>query len=295
MPMCPLRMFISSRLQKLRDASSSPIANPDVTKTLFISDLHLDSSRPSVTENFIRFLKTEALQASAVYILGDFFEVWAGDDDPNPHHKRVMEAMSQFTQSKIPLYFMRGNRDFLIDQDFAKNTGCILIPDPTVIELYGRRILLMHGDSLCSDDRSHQRFRKFSQNPIIRKLFLMLVPFRLRLKIASGIRKKSMLAGAKREMQSLLENTKPQDKALEYKPYNPYPKRNPYDVNPKTVAKALKQHKTTWLIHGHTHKASMHEFIVEGIEAKRIVLGEWGITGSALVVTQNSMELKTIH
>lgn len=247
-------------------------------QTFFISDLHLDPSRLSITENFIRFLETEAQKANALYILGDFFEVWAGDDDPNPHHKKVIEALAQFSKTKIPLYFMRGNRDFLIDKAFAKATGCLLIPDPTVIELYGQKILLMHGDSLCTQDRSHQRFRKFSQNPIIRKLFLNLFPFSWRLKIASGIRKKSQKASADREQKSLL---------------NLHARhQNPYDVCQAAVEKVLLKYHTHYLIHGHTHKPDMHEFTSFGKKNKRIVLGEWGVMGSVLVYSKDTLELK---
>lgn len=254
----------------------------EVAPTLFISDLHLHPSRLSVTENFIRFLETDAKKAHALYILGDFFEVWAGDDDPNPHHKRVIRALAEFSKTNIPLYFMRGNRDFLIDKAFEKASGCILINDPTVIELYSQHILLMHGDSLCTEDRSHQRFRKFSQNRLIRKLFLTLFPFSIRLKIASGIRKKSQLAGAMREQISLLAHH--------------HIKTNPYDVNQTAVEQAMLEHKAHYLIHGHTHKAGIHEFSLAGLDrdtkAKRIVLGEWGVQGSVLVYTQDSIELK---
>lgn len=258
----------------------------EVTPTLFISDLHLHPSRLSVTENFIRFLETDARKAKALYILGDFFEVWAGDDDPNPHHKRVIQALAEFSKTHIPLYFMRGNRDFLIDKAFEKASGCILIKDPTVIELYSQRILLMHGDSLCTEDRSHQRFRTFSQNSLIRKLFLILFPFSLRLKIASGIRKKSQLAGAMREQISLLAERAALDRP-----------KNPYDVNQNAVERALLKHSADYLIHGHTHKAGIHEFSLLGkaTKAKRIVLGEWGVLGSVLVYSPNSTELKNFE
>ncbi len=250
------------------------------SETLFISDLHLHPSRPMVTKNFLRFLENEALSASALYILGDFFEVWAGDDDPCPHHKKVIEALAKFSRSKIPLYFMRGNRDFLIDKAFAKAAGCILMPDPTVIELDGQKILLMHGDSLCTDDRSHQRFRKFSQHPIIRQLFLLL-PFSSRHKIASGIRKNSQKAGAEREKISLLAEGNHQSK-------------NPYDVDQKAIEHALIHHQANCLIHGHTHKAGIHEFTLAGTKRKRIVLGEWGVLGSVLVYAKDHVELKAV-
>lgn len=249
--------------------SSSP-------QTLFISDLHLHPSRPSVTENFLRFLERDAPKAAALYILGDFFEVWAGDEDPNPHHKRVIEALAKFSRHKVPCYFMRGNRDFLIDKAFARAASCILISDPTTIILDGQRILLMHGDSLCTGDRTHQRFRKFSQHPLIRRLFLLL-PFSWRLSIASGIRKNSQRTGAEREKIRLLTGTK-----------------SPYDVCQQAVEQALIQHQANILIHGHTHKPAIHEFDLDGIKTKRIVLGEWGALGNVLIYSKDAIELKNI-
>ncbi len=247
------------------------------SQTFFISDLHLHQSRPSVTENFFHFLETEAASAEALYILGDFFEVWAGDDDPNPHHQKVMQALAHFSKTHhIPVYFMRGNRDFLIDKRFAKATGCILIPDPTTIELYGKRIVLMHGDSLCTGDRAHQRFRKFSQNPFIRKLFLILFPFSWRLKIATGIRQKSQRAGAMRENVHINKQT------------------NPFDVNQEAVKKVLLQSDSNCLIHGHTHKPGIHEFTLDNVKKKRIVLGEWGVSGNVLVFSKDFVEFKNI-
>lgn len=291
-------------------------------QTFFISDLHLHQSRPNVTENFFQFLEKEAPAAEALYILGDFFEVWAGDDDPNPHHKKVMQALGHFSQkNKTPIYFMRGNRDFLIDKGFAKATGCILIPDPTTIELYGEKILLMHGDSLCTGDRSHQRFRKFSQHPIIRKLFLMLLPFSWRLKIASGIRKNSQKAGAERERKMLLEehsnnnirsdsnldlslsagsSSSSGSSSISSSSSNPSlnlnecakKQTNLFDVNQQAVEKALLQSQANYLIHGHTHKPGIHEFTLDNIKKKRIVLGEWGAYGNVLVYSKDFVGLK---
>jgi len=269
-------------------------------QTLFISDLHLHPSRPSVTENFLRFLEKEAPKAAALYILGDFFEVWAGDDDPNPHHQKVIEALAKFSLCKVPFYFMRGNRDFLIDQDFARAAGCILIPDPTAIVLEGQRILLMHGDSLCTGDRSHQRFRKFSQHPLIRRLFLLL-PFSWRHTIASGIRKNSQRAGAKREKISLLATAqKPKNQNESSNPENlnnlnnSKNPENPFDVSQQAVEQALIQYQANILIHGHTHQPAIHEFDLAGVKTKRIVLGEWGALGNVLVYSRDAIELKSI-
>lgn len=240
--------------------------------TLFISDLHLHSSRPKTTECFFNFLKNEAPKAEALYILGDFFEVWAGDDKFNEHDTSVIQALASFSKKGIPTYFMHGNRDFLIGEHFAKQANCTLIPDPTVIDLYGKRVLLMHGDSLCTLDVSHQRFRRFSRNPIIRWLFLRF-PRSLRAKVAGEIR-----AASKRSKTTSVSKPKWDDKR--------------YDVTQEAVEKALKKHKSFYLIHGHTHKPSIHNFNLNNTPAKRIVLGEWGGKGNMLVFEQDSIELK---
>jgi UDP-2,3-diacylglucosamine hydrolase len=141
--------------------------------TLFISDLHLCDFRPSITQRFLEFLESETTKnCEALFILGDFFEVWLGDDNTDPHYQTIIQALAQFTQQGPPVYFMQGNRDFLIGKRFAKETGTHLISDPHLVELYGERVLLMHGDSLCTSDIAHQRFRKIVHNPIIQWIFL---------------------------------------------------------------------------------------------------------------------------
>ncbi len=157
----------------------------------FISDLHLHASRPENTMRFLRFLKEIADKATALYILGDFFEVWVGDDQwhvntPEDHDTQVIQALTQYTAQGIPTYFMHGNRDFLIANKFAATTGCTLIPDPYIIEFNDTRYVLTHGDTLCTRDLAYQRFRRMVRNPIFKMLFLCL-PLKLRRKIAGGI------------------------------------------------------------------------------------------------------------
>lgn len=242
--------------------------------TLFISDLHLCASRPAITQRFFEFLEENTTRnAEALFILGDFFEVWLGDDNVDPQNQRVIEALAKFTEKGPPVYFMRGNRDFLISKRFAKETGVKLIPDPYVVKLYGNRVLLMHGDSLCTLDIPHQRFRKVVQNPIIQGLFLTL-PLSWRRKIGKKLRKKSRETFNKR---SLI----PQES-------------HRYEVVQAAVDAALIQHQAQVLIHGHTHQAGIHEFKLNNQPAKRIVLGEWGTLGNVLIYAGDSLELKNI-
>ena len=135
--------------------------------TLFISDLHLDGARPDITAQFLDFLEREARRAEALYILGDLFEAWIGDDDPDPDKRRVIQGLRAVTNAGVKTYFIHGNRDFLIGKAFCRETGIELLTDGTVIDLYGRRVLLMHGDLLCIDDHAYQRLRCIVRNPIV--------------------------------------------------------------------------------------------------------------------------------
>lgn len=248
--------------------------------TLFISDLHLDACRPRTTAIFLNFLKNYALNAESLYILGDFFEVWLGDDAMDPHHEMVIQALADYAKTGTKLYFMHGNRDFLIGPTFAKRSGCTIISDPSIIELYDKHILLMHGDSLCTLDQKHQRFRHFVNQTWVQKLFLTF-PLFLRQKIASKLR-----AASKRTYQQALNTQSNNDK------------NNinlaKFDVTQTAVIHALKTHEALCLIHGHTHKAGIHEFTIEGMPAKRIVLGDWGKQGTVLAFSPNSVVLEVI-
>lgn len=239
--------------------------------TLFISDLHLSSKRPETSELFLRFLKEEAKNIDALYILGDFFEVWIGDDTPNVHDNQMIEALREFSKT-CPVYFMCGNRDFLISRDFERKSGATLLPDPSVIELYGKPIVLAHGDALCSLDARYQRFRKFVRHPWVKKLFLKL-PLSIRHHIANAIRHSS---------------SRPKSKSTTTK------KQWQFDVALKDVYQALRKFHSHVLIHGHTHVPKIHDFILNDQPAKRIVLGEWTNTGSVLVYSPEKIQLKTV-
>lgn len=218
--------------------------------TLFISDLHLDGSRPRITELFLKFLQEEAAKASALYILGDFFEVWIGDDDDDPHHSRVMDGLNALTAAGVPVYFMHGNRDFLISKRFTERTGVQLLADPKLLDLNGSPSLLMHGDTLCTDDRQYQRARRFLRNRLVQFIYLAL-PLPLRRRIAAYSRAKSKADTAAKAAYIM-------------------------DVNQQTVESVMARHGVTRLIHGHTHRPAVHRFkSADGKDMERIVLGDW--------------------
>jgi UDP-2,3-diacylglucosamine hydrolase len=237
--------------------------------TYFISDLHLTAKKPEITERFLKFLREDAIKADALYILGDLFDVWMGDDQVDPHTQTIIEGLYHLHEQGIPLYFMRGNRDFLIGDDFAHNSGCVLLPDPTRIMLYGKNILLTHGDQLCTLDKKYQTFRRFVRRPMLQSFFLKL-PMRLRALIAGWLRKQSK--------RSQTTST-----------YHPTG-----DVALETVYGALRHHDCHTLIHGHTHQPNIHDFILDEQPAKRIVLGDWSVTaGSVLSYDLDTITLKT--
>jgi UDP-2,3-diacylglucosamine hydrolase len=229
--------------------------------TLFISDLHLEFTQPKTTELFLQFLEKRVPAADALYILGDFFEMWVGDDDKSAFNESIKEALRTITRSGLPVYFMRGNRDFLIGEDFAKSTGCRLLPDPSVIQLYGHRIVLTHGDILCTQDTSHLRFRKWVHNPSYHTYFFQL-PLFVRKYIAKKIR----------------GSTK---KSIKKKDYSIM------DVTPEAVTQMMSEHQVKQLIHGHTHRPHIHTINLNGEPATRIVLGAWHDNASALVYYSN--------
>lgn len=216
--------------------------------TLFISDLHLDAQNPSITHAFFYFLEHVALKADALYILGDLFESYIGDDDNTPFIQSITHALSKLNDDNIPVFIMHGNRDFLIGKNFANNAGAILISDPILIDLYHQKILLMHGDSLCTQDKNHQRFRKITQNKITQKIFLSL-PLSFRKKIANQLRQESTQQ-------------------------NYYKSAEIMDVSEEAAAAVLKKYSAQKIIHGHTHRPM--------ITQNRIVLGMWHEHGNYL-------------
>jgi UDP-2,3-diacylglucosamine hydrolase len=233
---------------------------------LFVSDLHLDASRPAATECFLRFLAGPAREAGTLYILGDLFEVWTGDDTAGSHELKILSALHRFTTAGCRCHFLRGNRDFLVGAGFAASTGAALLQDETLIELDGRRALLMHGDTLCTDDHAYQRYRRFVHRPGVQALYLAL-PARVRSGIAAFARRQSMAANAGKAAAIM-------------------------DVNPAAVANALRRHGVHLLIHGHTHRPAVHAIEIDGQTARRVVLGAWYEQGSVLHWTATGPELR---
>jgi len=224
--------------------------------TLFISDLHLDDARPQITRQFARLLATEARAADALYILGDLFESWIGDDDDAPLAAHVADNLRALHDAGVPVYFMHGNRDFLLGEDYARRAGMVLLPDPTIVDLNGERILLMHGDTLCSDDVEYQKFRTLVRNPEWQQAFLAK-PLAERRAFAAVARGESGRHTAMKAAEIM-------------------------DVNPLAVLAALRTHGVRKLIHGHTHRPATHRLDLDGATAERIVLGDWYEQSSAL-------------
>ncbi|PWC11166.1 UDP-2,3-diacylglucosamine diphosphatase [Brenneria roseae subsp. americana] len=235
--------------------------------TLFIADLHLSLHEPAITAGFLRFLRHEAVNADALYILGDLFDAWIGDDDQQPLHATVASALYELHQHGVPCYFVHGNRDFLIGKRFARQSGLTLLPTETVLNLYGRQVLILHGDTLCTDDPAYQRFRRRVHNPLIQRLFLLL-PLCLRLNIAERMRAASRHANQHKSQQIM-------------------------DVNPEAVIRRLQHYQVNTMIHGHTHRPAIHQLVVNHAEAQRAVLGAWHHEGSMIKVTSQDIELIT--
>ena len=227
---------------------------------LFVSDLHLAPERPGTVEIFLGFLRGRARKARALYILGDLFDVWIGDDDDQPPYPEIRAALHDLTQSGTSCYLMHGNRDFLIGRTFARQTGCSLLDDPTPVELAGVRTLLMHGDLLCTDDLPYQKFRRRIRNPIATRLTLWKSLDKRR-EIAADYRRRSGMAMAEKA-------------------------ENIMDVNQQTVEDYMRRFRAERLIHGHTHRPDDHGFQLDGRTAYRTVLAQWHEThGEALAVS----------
>jgi UDP-2,3-diacylglucosamine hydrolase len=228
-----------------------------MSHTLFISDLHLSPQRPAIAEQFFRFLENDAVRADALYILGDLFEYWIGDDDTDSaFNAGVIGGLRRFADSGTPLLLMHGNRDFLMGDEFAAACGATLIIDPTLTDFYGTRTLLMHGDTLCTDDTEYQKFRASVRNPAAQSQFLAQ-PLATRREQALRLR-----AGSEAAKQQKREAI--------------------MDVNVDAVTAALSAHGYPRLIHGHTHRPARHVHVVDGHECERWVLADWYQRGSYL-------------
>ena len=235
--------------------------------TLFIADLHLDPSRPQITDLFEHYLASDEVRhANALYILGDLVEAWIGDDDDAELPARIAAATRAVRDAGVPVYFMVGNRDFLLGPAFAARAGLTLLDDGTVHDIHGRRTLLMHGDVLCTDDAAYQAVRRQVRQPEWQKQILSM-PLDARRAFAAKAREDSK-AHTGSTMESIM------------------------DVNGGAVAEAMRKAGATRLIHGHTHRPAVHAFTLDGKPAERIVLGDWYEQGSVLRVDENGVELR---
>lgn len=243
--------------------------------TLFISDLHLDPSRPAITELFLAFLRDDARDAEALYILGDLFEAWIGDDTPSPAADAVAVALRELTDTGVPVYFIRGNRDFLLGEDYARRAGLRILHDPSVIELYGRAVLLQHGDLLCTDDTAYQAFRAQTRDPAFIAQFLSQ-PLPARIAFAQQAR------AASQARQSEMK----QDDRAQFETVT--------DVAPAEVASTFVRYGVDTMIHGHTHRPAVHTLEAGGRTCTRIVLGDWYEQGSVLRVDADGYRLETL-
>ncbi|TVT69587.1 MAG: UDP-2,3-diacylglucosamine diphosphatase [Pseudomonas sp.] len=231
---------------------------------LLISDLHLEEERPDITRAFLHFLATRACQAEALYILGDFFEVWIGDDAMTPFQQSIADALRALSERGTRIYLMHGNRDFMLGKGFCRAAGCTLLGDPSVVELGGERVLLMHGDSLCTRDEGYMRLRRLLRNPL--SLFILRhLPLSTRRKLARKLRNESR-AQTRIKASDII------------------------DVTPELIPRVLAEHGVRTLIHGHTHRPATHELEVDGRPARRIVLGDWDQQGWALQVDESGFQ-----
>jgi UDP-2,3-diacylglucosamine hydrolase len=233
--------------------------------TYFIADLHLSADRQDITDCLLRFLQEQASTADALYVLGDLFEAWIGDDDINEFTNSVANAFKRLADSGTPVYFIHGNRDFLIRDGFAKRAGIKLLPEQYVIDLYGIPTLIMHGDELCTRDINYQKFRLKARGWWWPRLMLSL-PLAFRRKIAAKGRKTSQ----KNQLSLSAEIM---------------------DVTPSEVISVMGRQNVQRMIHGHTHRPAIHQLEVDGKAAQRIVLGDWYEQGSVLKVTPGELTL----
>jgi UDP-2,3-diacylglucosamine hydrolase len=226
-------------------------------QTIFVSDIHLCESRPSITDAFLNFLNRITNQVDALYILGDLFEYWIGDD--SKQYESIISAIKELTDRQIKVFLMHGNRDFLIGPVFEKKTGALLLEDLTLIKIYDRKILLSHGDSLCTDDTEYQSFKNKVRNESWKNEFLKK-PLTERILIANGFRKQSEL-NKKNKSEEIM------------------------DANPDEVNRILTQFNyPDFFIHGHTHRPNYHSINLDGHQMQRVVLGDWYEQGSYLTL-----------
>ena len=236
---------------------------------LVVSDVHLDATRPQAAAQFHQFLATEARAAQALYVLGDLFETWVGDDDPDPHRRQVIAALGELAAGGTAIYFMHGNRDFLLGERFCRDTGGELLVDPTVVERDGRRVLLSHGDALCTDDVPYQKLRALVRDPAWQRQFLKL-SLSARATLAREARAASQAHTAAQQPMLM-------------------------DVNDLAVADLFRRAGVDTIVHGHTHRPGVYHHEVSGRLHTRIVTGDWYSQGSVLRWDATGLRLEALQ
>lgn len=233
--------------------------------TLFISDLHLHETRPQITRAFFHFLHTQATNAQRLYILGDFFDAWIGDDDDAPLNTEVASELKKVSNSGTQIFLMHGNRDFLLGEKFSAQSGAQMIAEYTTIDLYGRPTLLLHGDSLCTDDTDYIAFRQQVRSPLWQQQIL-----------AQPLVARRALAAQLREKSQTMNSLKAEDIM---------------DVNQTEIIRVMQNAGVKRMIHGHTHRPEHHTFTIDGDAAERIVLGDWHDKGWVIYADEQKTEL----
>ena len=236
--------------------------------TLFISDLHLEPGRPEIGEQFLAFLAGPAREAEALYILGDLFEAWIGDDDPNPYYAQMKTAIRELSDSGVPVFFMHGNRDFMIGETFAAEAGITLLSDPHPLQLYGEKVLLSHGDAMCTDDVEYQQVRAMTRNPDWQAMML-----------SKSIEERIAFAAQARAQSLARSETMTEEIA---------------DVSQDAVQQTIRESGADILLHGHTHRPAVHPFHVDERPVHRIVLGDWYEQGSMVEWDEDGPRLEEL-
>jgi UDP-2,3-diacylglucosamine hydrolase len=239
-----------------------------MSETVFISDLHLDPTRPQIIQLATNWLASLHTDCDGVYILGDLFEYWIGDDQPSQAFESLFKAFTHLAEQNIPLYFVAGNRDFLVGEQFAQAYKINLLPESSVIDLYGKPTLILHGDTLCTDDIKYQQLRSMLRDPDWQKQFLAL-PLNERIDQALALR-----------AQSAAETDSKDEMIM--------------DVNAKSVTAAMQAAGVTQLIHGHTHRPAIHRLVLDETIGLRIVLGDWYDHGSVLRCSTDGFTLQNL-
>ncbi|QOI11135.1 UDP-2,3-diacylglucosamine diphosphatase [Blochmannia endosymbiont of Colobopsis nipponica] len=232
--------------------------------TLFIADVHLCTDQPDITKNFLNFLRNKAVNANALYILGDLFESWIGDDAINSMHLKVAAELKQLNNRSIPCYFIHGNRDFLLGRNYAKISGIKLLNEPQILEISGHRIIILHGDSLCNNDKRYQNFKKKIRQIWLQKLFL-LMPLSIRIYITKIIRNRSILNHTHTSKTT--------------------------DLDLQKILSLLLKYQATILIHGHTHNPAIYKMYYKSKIFYHVNLGMWNNSGSIVELNKFGLSL----